>query len=584
VAPGKDPMASECHRSLRCAVYTRKSSEEGLEQTFNSLDAQREACVSYIESQRHEGWKVLGTHYDDGGYSGGSMERPALKTLLSDIEAGKIDVVVVYKVDRLTRSLTDFAKIVEIFDRHGVSFVSITQHFNTTSSMGRLTLNVLLSFAQFEREVTGERIRDKIAASKRKGMWMGGNVPLGYDVRERKLIVNPAEAKLVLEIYQRYLKLKCVAKLKAELDREGIKSKSRVSAAGNRTGGVSFYRGPLYRILRNRVYLGEITHRGQSYAGEHEGIVPKDLWNKVQGLLDANTQGRRNGTNVADPSLLAGLLYDERGNRMTPHHTVKNGKRYRYYVSQAVIQGRGGDAGAARRLPAHDVESIVLREIKQFLGSTRRVLDALADPADKATTQKALTSTAKHRVVGWARSAPAEIREFLLAVIQRITVRGDGIEILLPKLQLRAGLLGTTPSAAASRHDDRSTSEDVLRLSVKACLRRRSGELRLILEGVAQEDLPARRDPALIKAIARGYRWYEKLISGELTSVKSLAAEMGLNQRYVARVVQCALLAPDIVERILEGRQPPELTLSRIFNQLPASWAEQRQVFVISRS
>jgi len=577
-------MPGERHRSMRCAVYTRKSSEEGLELSFNSLDAQREACVSYIESQRHEGWKVLGTPYDDGGYSGGSTERPALKTLLSDIETGKIDVVVVYKVDRLTRSLTDFAKIVEIFDGHGVSFVSITQHFNTTSSMGRLTLNVLLSFAQFEREVTGERIRDKIAASKRKGMWMGGNVPLGYDVCDRKLIVNPAEAKLVLEIYRRYIKLKCVAKLKAELDAEGIKSKSRVSAAGNRTGGVSFYRGPLYRILRNRVYLGEITHRGQSYAGQHDGIVPKDLWNKVQGLLDANIQGKRNGANAAFPSLLAGLLYDERGNRLTPSHAIKNGKRYRYYVSQAVIQGRGSDAGAAQRLPAHDVESIVLRELKQFLGSTRKVIDALAGPSDKGPTQKALSSAAKQRVTGWVRSAPTEVRAFLLAVIHRITVRGDRIEMIVSKPRLRAALLGTKPLAAPAGSHDRSDPEDALRLSVEACLRRRGGELRLILPSANQDDLPARRDPALIKAVARGYRWYEKLISGEVTSVKTLAAEMGLNQRYVARVVECALLAPDIVERILEGRQPPELTLSRIFNHLPASWAEQRQLLGVSPS
>src|SRR5712691_7445397 len=323
---------------MRCAIYTRKSSEEGLEQEFNSLDAQREACEAYIKSQRHEGWQCLPGVYDDGGISGATMERPALKRLLSDIEAGAIDAVVVYKVDRLTRSLADFAKIVEVFDAKGVSFVSVTQQFNTTTSMGRLTLNVLLSFAQFEREVTGERIRDKIAASKKKGMWMGGMVPLGYDVKDRRLRTNPVEAELVGRIYRRYLDLGCVAKLKAELDTQDARSKVRVSAKGIKTGGHAFSRGALYMILQNRIYRGEIAHKGQSYPGEHESLVAQDLWEAVQARLKGNCQARRNGTKARESSLLAGLIYDGNGNRLTPSHAVKNGKRYRYYVSQAVIR------------------------------------------------------------------------------------------------------------------------------------------------------------------------------------------------------------------------------------------------------
>ena len=263
-------MTPESKTVIRCAIYTRKSSEEGLEQSFNSLDAQREACEAFIASQRHEGWRALPACYDDGGYSGGTLNRPALKRLLEDVEANKVDTIVVYKVDRLTRSLADFAKIVEALDARGVSFVSVTQQFNTTTSMGRLTLNILLSFAQFEREVTGERIRDKIAASKRKGMWMGGTIPLGYDLKERKLIVNPEEANLVRRFFHLYLQLGCVSKLKMRLDEEGIKSKVRISAAGNRSGGSSYSRGALYDILQNRIYLGEIQHRGQSYPGEHE--------------------------------------------------------------------------------------------------------------------------------------------------------------------------------------------------------------------------------------------------------------------------------------------------------------------------
>ncbi len=310
---------------IRCAIYTRKSSEEGLEQSFNSLDAQREACCAYIESQRHEGWHLVPTHYDDGGYSGGSIERPALKRLLEDISAGKVDAVVVYKVDRLTRSLADFAKIIEIFDKRGASFVSVTQQFNTTTSMGRLTLNVLLSFAQFEREVTGERIRDKIAASKRKGMWMGGNVPLGYDLKARKLLVNNREAALVRDIYRRYLRLGCVRKLRLDLDRRGVRSKVRISPARRRSGGASYSRGALYKILRSRIYLGEIEHRGQVFSGEHEAIVPRWLWDNVQTRLRANNQARRNETTCSAPSLLVGLLFDELGNRFTPSHAVKNG-------------------------------------------------------------------------------------------------------------------------------------------------------------------------------------------------------------------------------------------------------------------
>jgi DNA invertase Pin-like site-specific DNA recombinase len=273
-------MNTGAKRTVRCAVYTRKSSEEGLEQSFNSLDAQREACEAYILSQRQEGWRVIETAYDDGGYSGGSMERPALKQLLADIDARKVDIVVVYKVDRLTRSLADFARIVQVFDSRNVSFVSVTQQFNTTSSMGRLTLNVLLSFAQFEREVTGERIRDKIAASKRKGMWMGGRVPLGYDLKDRKLIVNPAEAKQVQEIFRSYLEVGCVRKLRTHLEQRRALSKVRISPSGQKAGGGSHSRGALYKLLANRTYIGEISHKEKAYPGEHEAIIDRELWEK----------------------------------------------------------------------------------------------------------------------------------------------------------------------------------------------------------------------------------------------------------------------------------------------------------------
>ncbi|HEV2464485.1 MAG TPA: recombinase family protein [Acidobacteriaceae bacterium] len=297
-------MSTGQKRSIRCAIYTRKSSEEGLEQSFNSLDAQREACQAYVLSQRQEGWRALEIHYDDGGYSGGSMERPALKRLLADIDAKRIDTVVVYKVDRLTRSLADFAKIIEVFDARGVSFVSVTQQFNTTSSMGRLTLNVLLSFAQFEREVTGERIRDKIAASKRKGMWMGGRVPLGYELKDRRLMIHKQEADQVREIFRLYLEIGCVRKLKAKLDASGIASKVRISRTGRKSGGATYSRGALYKILGNRIYLGEVPHKESSYAGEHQAIINSELWRQVHAKLAENAHARRHGTNASTPSLL----------------------------------------------------------------------------------------------------------------------------------------------------------------------------------------------------------------------------------------------------------------------------------------
>lgn len=352
---------------VRCAIYTRKSSEEGLEQSFNSLDAQREACQSYILSQRHEGWRALPAHYDDGGFSGGSLDRPALQQLLLDIKSRKVDTVVVYKVDRLTRSLMDFAKIIEIFDAHEVSFVSVTQHFNTTSSMGRLTLNILLSFAQFEREVTGERIRDKIAASKRKGMWMGGQVPLGYDLNDHHLVPNREEAKLVRQIFNLYCSLGCVKRLKAHLDRREIRTKSRLSRSGRKSGGAPFSRGALFHLLKNRIYLGEIPHKGHCYPGNHAPIVSPELWDTVQEKLKANAVAHRHGTNATEASALKGLIYDADGNRYTPSHAVKNGKRYRYYTSLRVIKDAEDASTMPGRLPAADIEGLVTRKLKSFL-------------------------------------------------------------------------------------------------------------------------------------------------------------------------------------------------------------------------
>src|SRR6266540_917068 len=387
VMPNSEGTPRRPAKRVRCAIYTRKSSDEGLEQAFNSLDAQREACMAYILSQKHEGWTVLPAQYDDGGYSGGTMERPALKRLLADIEASRVDVVVVYKVDRLTRALSDFAKLVEVFDRRGVSFVSITQQFNTTTSMGRLTLNVLLSFAQFEREVIGERVRDKISASKKKGMWMGGMPPLGYDVKDRKLVVNRDEARTVVDIYRRYLALKSVRNLQDELAGIGIRSKQRVRPDGTTYGGQKLARGALYLMLQNRIYRGEITHKGNSYPGEHPAIIEQQLWDEIQAVLAKNRVERATGVRAKQPSLLGGFVFDATGERLTPTYAIKKGTRYRYYISASLTRESKRNRSNGWRIPAGDLEGLVINRVRAFLANPTAVLDVVEDGSPSGSRQ-----------------------------------------------------------------------------------------------------------------------------------------------------------------------------------------------------
>jgi site-specific DNA recombinase len=564
-------MPTEAKPRIRCAIYTRKSSEEGLEQSFNSLEAQREACAAYIASQWHEGWRLISTAYDDGGYSGGTMDRPALKRLLQDVEARKIDAVVVYKVDRLTRALSDFAKIVEIFDAAKVSFVSVTQQFNTTTSMGRLTLNVLLSFAQFEREVTGERIRDKIAASKRKGMWMGGRIPLGYGLKERKLVVSAGEARHVCDIYRQYLRLGCVSKLKIYLERKGIRTKERISRTGRKEGGASYSRGALYQILQNRVYLGEVAHRGQVYPGEHEGIVPRELWDKVQERLRVNNYGHCSGSRAKEPSLLVGLVYDERGNRFTPSHTVKNGKRYRYYVSQAAIKHPGSCHQGPVRIPACELETAACSALHSFLKSANNVTDALVVRRKNADSSQDIISAAAALSKRMLFGSPAERRAFIRTVVSRIVVRSEGLEVLVRKEVLRNRVL-----QSPARHRNQS-SEPLLSLKINTHLAVGGRETRLVLTGDSAEGIAGRPTHSLIKAVARAHDWYERIMRGELRYRRSIAKLIGLDDRYVSRILRCAFLAPDIVDAILEGRQPPSLTVRDLVSDLPSDWAAQRQ-------
>jgi site-specific DNA recombinase len=390
-------MSAEDRKILRCAIYTRKSTEHGLEQEFNSLDAQREACEAYIKSQTSQGWKLLPQHYDDPAYSGGNLDRPALKRLLRDIERGQVDVVVVYKIDRLTRSLADFAKLVETFDARSISFVAVTQQFNTTTSMGRLTLNVLLSFAQFERELASERVKDKIAASRRKGKWTGGTVPLGYDAKDKKLVVNQTEAETVRTIFRRYLELKSFARLVADLDKRGIVTKRRKTKVAKYQGGIPFTYGPLAYFLKNRIYLGEMHHSGKWFKGEHEPIVDRETFDRVQQLLKSAATHRKVKRSESG-ALLMGKLYDDRGNLMSPSFSRKNGVCYRFYVSSALLRGRKDKAGSVRRIAAGEIEGVVEEAVRGKLDIADTSGQAITDRIERivlSDTQIRVTLNAK---------------------------------------------------------------------------------------------------------------------------------------------------------------------------------------------
>ncbi len=546
---------------VRCAIYTRKSSEEGLEQDFNSLHAQREACEAYVLSQRHEGWTALAHSYDDGGVSGGTIERPALQRLLSDVRSGQIDVIVVYKVDRLTRALSDFARIVEIFDRHRVSFVSVTQQFNTTSSMGRLTLNVLLSFAQFEREVTGERIRDKIAASKKKGMWMGGFVPLGYEAKERTLVINEAEAETVCTLFALYLRLGNVREVKHEADRLGLRTKRLVATSGRVCGGLPFSRGHIYRLLSCALYLGEIPHRGQRFAGRHTAIIDQVTWDGVQALLAANTHERRAGGVARERSLLTGLLFDLEGRRFTPTHTTRNGKRHRYYVSHAKAGSREGSR-APLRLPAREIEAMVLGAMRQLLEDQPRLLDLFGLSGLVPDRQRDLLARADELNATFASSSAAAHAPALRALVQSIAVSETMLYIRL-RTEWCAGL------------DPHRTLPE---LAVPIVLKKRGLQTLLRIQSAA-ERRDKRSDPALVKAIARGHVWFDEIARGVVLSLAEIARREGINERYVGCLIKLAFLAPDLVESVLNRDQPADLSTKRLTmdGELPLLWSEQRK-------
>jgi DNA invertase Pin-like site-specific DNA recombinase len=551
-------------KTVRCAIYTRKSSEEGLEQGFNSLDAQREACAAYILSQASEGWVLIPDIYDDGGISGGTLERPGLQRMLADIAANKIDIIVVYKVDRLTRSLLDFSSLVEAFDKAGTSFVSITQSFNTTTSMGRLTLNMLLSFAQFEREVTAERIRDKISASKARGMWMGGTPPLGYKPDGRSLAVVHEHADLIRRIYDRYLELGSVRSLAIELDSDRVRTPVRTRTNGGQIGGARFSRGQLYQILKNSIYAGDIPHKDQIYPGLHDAIIDRAVWDKVQAALAANLTGGSRAARIAHPAFLAGKVFDEAGGPLVSTHACKGEVRYRYYVSQDIHQHRDAAGAPGMRIPAREIERLVVDTVAR----------AFDDPlALLAMTGLSLSGTDINRLFETTRSTADKLRkqdrDLLRTLVASVEVQATGIDLRLD-VHAIGQVLGVSAPEGAS----------VATISAPVRLTRTGRAMRLVHSDGSTAQL-ATPDPTLIKLLLKARRWWSMLAEGEV-GITQLAATEGVTPSWMTRVVRLAFLAPELVDAILAGRQGAMIDGKALTgtDAIPMDWIQQRALFL----
>lgn len=561
-------------KAFRCAIYTRKSSEEGLEQDFNSLEAQREACEAYVRSQEHEGWRLLPERFDDGGFSGGNMERPALKQLIELIDAGRIDIIVVYKIDRLTRSLTDFARLAEVLDKRGVSFVSVTQQFNTTTSMGRLMLNVLLSFAQFEREITGERIRDKIAASKKKGMWMGGVPPMGYDIVGRQLVVNEVDAATIRRIFALYLEEGNVSALLERLTREDIRTAARYSAKGNHYGNRAFTRGHLYKLLANPIYIGRVPHKSVSHRGQHPAIIDKPTWDAVQAQMAENTQGPRNRRRRAAPQthLLEGLLHTQSGARFVMGGANKGARRYPYYVEEQT--DRGGDVALpAARLPASEIEAAVITGLRGVLADHRGLLVRL-EAATSGVAPAALRS-ADTLCDALAGRIDPDLTTRVRRVLRRVTVGHDRLLLSFSIGGVRS-VLGIARAPTLGPTNEPEVDEE-FSITVPYRVTRRGRQLKLVVPNSANG---SSIDRSLVTAVVRAWDWAEWLKSGEVASMAEICASEGFTDTYVGQVLPLAFLSPEIVESILAGTQPRSLTANRLIwgGRLPSIWSEQLAV------
>ena len=539
-------------RRVRCAIYTRKSSEDGLEQDFNSLDAQRDACEAYIASQRHEGWKLLPDHYDDGGISGGHLERPALQRLMEAVDAKQVDQIVVYKIDCLTRSLADFAKLVDRLDAAEMSFVSVTQSFNTATSIGRLTLNMLLSFAQFEREVTAERIRDKIAASKRKGRWMGGNVPLGYDPDGRTLKINDeTEALTVRRLYELYLERGTLREVKEQAEHEGLRSKLRQSPSGRTSGGKLLDRGQIQHLLSNPVYAGRIRHKGHVHEGQHNGIIDPEMWEQVQAMLKDGAAVKRGTRHTKHASTLAGKLFDETGDRLTPSHSRKNGKRLRYYISRRLVKERSGQNPDAWRLLADQIEQVLVDVLSTMLSRPGAALE-MTTGLEAGQVQRVSEKLQKRCT-----------KPTLLNLIERVDLQRGSLQITLD-----TAAVSTALGCCIEEMDTAALSIDV-----PFQMRRRGVELKLCL-GKAPPEI----DRTLVQNIVKARQYLSQIFAGRTFS--EIAEAEGVSKRRIQDVTNLALLAPSVIKAILSGENASALTTDYLIkNRFSAVWSEQRAQF-----
>ena len=572
-------MSKAGKSTIRCAIYTRKSSDEGLDQEFNSLEAQREACAAYIKSQAHEGWQMLPGRFDDGGYSGGTLERPALQQLLALIKERRVDVIVIYKIDRLTRSLMDFASLASEFEAHGTSFVSVTQQFNTTTSMGRLMLNVLLSFAQFERELTGERIRDKIAASKKKGMWMGGTVPLGYDAKDRTLIINEGEAETVRTLFRLYRELGAIRLVWLEAQRQGLRTKPRIRS-GKPSGGSAFSAGHIHHILKCPIYIGRIPHKGESYPGTHPALIDQETWDAVQTKLKANLNGPRIHGNTKNPSPLAGLISDANGNRYTTAHAQKGKVRYRYYIDKALLKSKDASNAKLRRVPAVELEEAVRKGLCDFLSEPCQVFDAIGDVRSTHNyAQGRYNADARCNEIRTAKT-PVELGALIRPFLAGVILHDAAIHLQIDRETLRQALGLPLPISGADTHGgDGPRIDDRYTVIVPAQIRIRGKVMKLHL-AKDREQFPSQLDPALIKAVARAHAWWSEIRSGRVTSITDFACAEGVTRSYLIRILRLAFLSPNVVEAILEGRQPEQLTADTLTLKvnLPLDWREQRKM------
>lgn len=535
----------------RCAIYTRKSTEHNLDLEFNSLDAQREACEAYIKSQAHEGWRLIPDHYDDGAFSGASLDRPAVQSLLTEVRAGRIDIVVVYKVDRLSRSLADFAKLVELFDKYGVSFVSVTQSFNTSTSMGRLILNVLLSFAQFERELIGERVRDKIVASKRKGIWVGGPIPLGYRSIDKKLVVVPEHAERVRMIFARYLELGSIGALAQDLDRRGIRTTRRKCDEGPAGVQVPISVGALAHLLKNRFYLGDVVYRGEISRGDHEPIIDRDTFDAVQAKL-ASAAAARQLHLKGSSAILTGLIFDDRGNRMTPTHTNKRGARYRYYVSHALLQKRNDEAGSVSRMPAPELEALVVEALRERL----------------------------HDENEGDRRAPAHDRDLIEAHVDRIVVEPEAIRIYLTDRNVRGTGNGDQVSDVAPTT---ASGSDKRVLMVPWSVANRIENKGVVHVPMPTMTMTSGDRDALLMAIAKSRSWIDDLLSGRTASFTDIAAREGKVECHIRLLAPLAFVSPRVVSALQTEPAPAGLTVTGLAQALPYSWGEQERRLILRR-